>query len=111
MKYYSETLKKLYNTEEDLVKAEALHKQAEEEKAAKEKAAKEARATRAKEVEAALKDAEAAKAKANKLLNKFVEDYGYFHTSYSLEDVPATDTFDKFTNDFVKQVFSFLGKE
>ena len=75
MKYYSEKLKKLYDSATDLLKAEATFDKAEAEKIAKEKAAKEQRATRAKEVEQALKDADAAKRKANQLLNKFVEDY------------------------------------
>ena len=105
----------MYDTETELIKAEGLAAKAEAEKIAKEKAAKEQRATRAKEVEQALKDADAAKRKANQLLNKFVEDYGYFHTSYTLEDknkstVTAKD-YETFANDFVKQVFSFLGKE
>lgn len=113
MKYYSEKTKRLYDKEADLKEAERKFENAEAIKIAKEKAAKEKRAARAKEVEAAFKEADAAKLKANKLLNEFVKDYGYFHTSYSLNDadIEKQVDLDKFTNDFVKQVFSFLGKE
>ena len=71
MKYYSETLKKLYDTEKDLVQAEGEAKKAELEKLRKEREAKEARATRAKEVEEAIKAADAARVKANQLLSDF----------------------------------------
>lgn len=112
MKYYSEKLKKLYDTEADLTKAEAAAAKAEAEKIAKEKAAKEHRAERAKEVTEALEAAEAAKAKANKLMNAFVKDYGSFHTSYTLKDVDSANTaVNSVFDDFVAQVFSFLGKE
>ena len=83
MKYYSETLNKLYDTEQDLIKAEQKVKEEEYKKLEKEKAMKAARATRAKEVEKALKDANDAQAKAIKLLKNFTKDYGYFHMSYS----------------------------
>lgn len=109
MKYYSEVLKKLYETQEDLVKAETNYKTAQVEKIAKEKAAKERRAARAKEVETALKELDLAKVKANKLLTQFVEDYGYFHTSYALDKVKDPKDMDTTVDDFVKRVFSFLG--
>ena len=83
MKYYSETLNKLYDTEQDLVKAEQKVKEEENKRLEKEKAMKAARATRAKEVEKALKDANDAQAKAIELLKNFTKDYGYFHMSYS----------------------------
>ena len=86
MKYYSETLKKLYDTEKDLVQAEGEAKKAELEKLRKEREAKEARATRAKEVEEAIKAADAARVKANQLLSDFTRDYGSFHMSYTSKD-------------------------
>lgn len=110
MKFYSQKLRKIYDTEADLKKAEALVEKAEAEKLAKEKLKKEARATRAKEVEIALEQAAAARKKADELMNAFVKDYGYFHYSYKTEDKPAT-TATSFVDDFVKQVFSFLGEE
>ena len=111
MKYYSEKTRKLYNTEAELIKAESLLAKLEAEKVAKEKAAKEQRAARAKAVEEALKEANLAKAKATKLLNDFVQDYGSFHTSFSNVKTPDEKTQDSVVNDFIKQVFSFLGEE
>lgn len=95
MKFYSETLNKLFDTQAALVKAETADKEAKLAKEKAEKAKKEARAKRAKEVEEALKEANAAQAKAIKLLKAFTKDFGYFHTSYSVKD-DAEDTFDDF---------------
>lgn len=89
MKFYSELTKKLYDTQEDLQKAEiALTK------------SKADRAERAKEVEKALREANEASKKANKLLQEFVKDYGSFKTTIKDENVDANsifwDVFDKF---------------
>lgn len=83
MKYYSEITKTMFNTVEELQKAEAAVIKREKEKAEAEKAKTAQRATRAKEVEKAFKDAEIARKKAAKLLQDFTKDYGYFHMSYS----------------------------
>ena len=89
MKFYSELTKKLYDTQEDLQKAEI--------EVTKSKAD---RAERAKEVEKALKEANEANKKANKLLQEFVKDYGSFKTTIKDENVDANsifwDVFDKF---------------
>lgn len=89
MKFYSELTKKLYDTQEDLQKAEI--------EVTKSKAD---RAERAKEVEKALKEATEATKKANKLLQDFVKDYGSFKTTIKDEDVNTGslfwDVFDKF---------------
>ena len=89
MKFYSELTKKLYDTQEDLQKAEI--------EVTKSKAD---RAERAKEVEKALKEANEASKKANKLLQEFVKDYGSFKTTIKDENVDANsifwDVFDKF---------------
>lgn len=83
MKFYSEKTKKIYDTEEELNKAElAVDKK------------KVARETRAKEVEKAIKEAEAASEKAHKLLADFCKDYGAYHTSIS--NVKDFDPFDWF---------------
>ena len=70
MKYYSETLDKLFDSEAELKKAENT---ALEEKKRKQ-ALKDERAKRAKEVDEAIEH-------ASDLLNKFIEDYGTFHSS------------------------------
>lgn len=91
MKFYSELTKRLYNTEKELIEAETKVKNAEAEKIAAEKAKKEARAIRAKEVENAIKEAAKAQEKASTLLKNFVNDYGYFHTSYTTEDAERAE--------------------
>ena len=89
MKYYSQLTKKLYDTQEDLQKAEIILTKS-----------KADRAERAKEVEKALKEATEASKKANKLLQEFVKDYGSFKTTIKDEDVDTNsifwDVFDKF---------------
>ena len=88
MKYYSELTKKLYDSKEELTKAEvALTK------------TKADRAERTKEVEKALKEANEASKKANKLLNEFVKDYGSFKTTIKDTDEDSYNLwsiFDKF---------------
>lgn len=79
MKYYSEETKQFYSTAEDCDKAEKAAIEEKEKKEAHKKELKEARAARAKEVNEAFE-------KANELLNKFVEDYGSFHYTYTNDD-------------------------
>lgn len=81
--YYSEELKKHFDTEEECLKAE-------EEQAKKfelEKQKKEERKARADEVTEAFKTVEEAKEKAYDLLEKFCKDYGAYHASYSSNDL------------------------
>ena len=94
MKYYSDVTKQLYESKEELIKAEV--------EATK---AKTDRAERAKEVTEALKAANEASKKANKLLNEFVKDYGSFKTTIKDTDTSEGgslinslfwDAFDKF---------------
>lgn len=97
MKYYSEQLKKLFDTPEELLAAEEkvnAAKREEEEKKAQLKAQRE---TRAKEVEDAFKAASDAQKKANELLGAFVKDYGSYHTT--LKDAPVS-VWDAFFNLF-----------
>lgn len=86
MRYYSEVLDKLFDTEKDLLSAEkAFQKRVEVEKALKAKEAEEAkkkadeRAARAKEVEAAAKAVQDAQKAYREKLNAFTKDYGGFH--------------------------------
>lgn len=88
MRYYSDTLKKLFETEEELKKAEVEFT----EKHALELKKKEERVTRAKEVEEAYK-------KYLDLRAKFVKDYGSYHmtiTDKDLKNIPISllDFFD-----------------
>lgn len=77
LKYYSEKLDKLFNSEEELVAAEAEVEQKENEK----KKLMEERKERAKEVEDALQELSEARKRYYKLLQDFCKDYGYFHYS------------------------------
>ena len=93
MKYYSEQLKKLFDTPEELLAAEEkvnAAKHAEEEKKAQLKAQRE---KRAKEVEDAFKIAAEAQKKANELLNAFVKDFGAYHTTLRGAPVSIWDAF------------------
>ena len=83
MKYYSEILKKLYDSKDELIKAEV--------EATK---AKTDRATKAKEVTELIKKANEATKIANKALTDFVKEYATSH-------VPQSQV------DFVKEYGSF----
>ena len=95
MKFYSEKLKKLFDSDEACLKAEEEHDKAQAEAEAKKKALAEERATRAKEVEEAYKVAVEAKRKYDKALNDFVKDYGSFHATFRTTD-PFFGFFDLF---------------
>lgn len=82
MKYYSDLTKELYETEEDLKKAEI--------EVTKSKAN---RAQKAKEVTEAIKAATEATKKANQMLADFVKEYGSFKTTLTDKDVDARDSF------------------
>ena len=97
MKFYSEKVNKVFDTQEDCLKAE---KDYEDEKAKKELAKKqkdEARAARAKEVEEAFNAMMKAKDHYTEILNAFVHDYGAFHMT--VKDVPGNG-FLKLFDDF-----------
>ena len=93
MKFYSEQLDKLFNSQEECEKAEAEAKRIAEEKAKAEEKKTSERKARAKEVEDALKAATAARAKYDKLLRDFCKDYGAFHYSFNGEDADIFDFF------------------
>ena len=101
MRYYSETLNRLFDSEEELNKAELKAKAKVEEQKQKELAAQRAEAAkkaertrRAKEVEDAIKAAREAQNKVSQLLTDFTKDYGYFHTSFSYDDIGENNIFD-----------------
>lgn len=88
MKYYSESLDRLFDNEAELEAAE-LQKKTEEEAAKRKAAEKEAaaakrkaeRVARAKEVQAAYDEASEKVKHAEKLLTAFCKDYGPYHMS------------------------------
>ena len=81
MKFYSETLNKMFDDEKSLVKAEKDYQTALEEKKKAEEAKKSERAARAEKVEAARKALIAARDAYSKELNDFCKDYGAYHFS------------------------------
>ncbi len=100
MKYYSDVTKKLYETAEELNKAETAIVKAEQErkaalakKQAEQAKLKEQRAARAQEVTEAIRVRDEAQKKVNELVNKFVKDYGSYHYTWSsdfIDDVFKT---------------------
>ena len=93
MLYYSETLKKTFNTEKECKEAEEKENiRIEKEQKENEKfiAEKKMRAT---EVEQAYKALQEAKEKYNDLVSNFIKDYKSFHFTFSN------------TNDFLNDVF------
>ena len=87
MKYYSEITKKIYDTKEDLVKAEVEVTKA-----------KSDREVKAKEVEKLIKEATEATKKANKALSDFVKQYGSFKTTIKDTPVSFWDVLEDFMN-------------
>lgn len=78
MKYYSETLKKLYDTEEALNSAENKQKKLDEEKRIKREAEEAERKKKNEEKSARWKEVEEASNHADELFKKFCEDYGEY---------------------------------
>lgn len=99
MKYVSEITGKVYNTEDECLKAEKDFAEAKAKAEAEEKAKTAARSKRAKEVEAAYNAAVEASKAYKELLVKFVEDYGSFHMTY--------DSTDNLFDDVFNSVFKF----
>ena len=90
MKFYSEITKKLYDTKDELVKAEVAATKA-----------KSDREVKAKEVTELIKKANEATKAANKALSEFVKQYGSFKTTIKDKDTNVNldsfwDIFDNF---------------
>ncbi len=102
MKYYSDVLKRLFDSEKELLEAEDAKKKAEEEKALREKEKNAARAEAAKKVEEAMKKAAEANKNYREVLSDFCKNYGAYH--YSFTDDGKEDTYDLF-DELVKFLF------
>lgn len=93
MKYFSELTKKVYDSVEDLEKAEDERRKENEVK----ELAKQERAEAAKKVEEAFKEASEANEHACKLLDEFLKKYGTFHKTYTKGVMnPFSDWFNLF---------------
>ena len=86
MKYYSETLNKVFENEKDCLNAEKEYEAKVEEEEKRKKELADSRKIRAKEVEDAYKAIIDAQKHYNNLKNKFVEDFGSFHMTFSTTD-------------------------
>ena len=95
MKFYSEKLNKMFDTQELCAQAESEHEKALAEVEARQKALTEERATRAKEVEELYKAAIEAKKAYDEKLRAFLKDYGSFHATFKNVD-PFFTLFDWF---------------
>ena len=95
MKFYSEKLNKLFDTQELCAQAETAHEKALAEAEAKKKALADERANRAKEVEELYKTAVEAKKAYDDKLREFLKDYGSFHATFKNVD-PFFGLFDWF---------------
>ena len=97
MKYFSEHLNKLFDTEEELKEAEAAKVAADEEAKAKKEALSKARKERATAIDELLKKRKELDKEIQKALTEFTKDYGSYHTSYR----NAEDLFDSFWDWFL----------
>ena len=93
MKYYSETLNKVFENEKDCLKAEKEHKEKVEAEEKHKKELADSRKIRAKEVEDAYKAVIDAQKHYNELLTNFCKEYGSFHCTITNEDFPANILF------------------
>lgn len=95
MKYYSDVLKKFYNSEADCLEAEKSHKAKLEEEEKHQKELNEKRKTRAKEVEDAYKTMQEAQKRYAELRTQFVKDFGSYHMTYTSKDDDWKSIFDE----------------
>ena len=95
MKYYSEKLNALYNSQIELEEAEYAVEKAQKEKEERENKLKAERKARADEIKTALEQVESASKEYYDLVQKFVRDYGSFHLTVD-EKSPFTSLFNMF---------------
>ena len=86
MKYYSETLNKVFENEKDCLNAEKEYKAKVEAEEKHKKELADSRKIRAKEVEDAYKAVIDAQKHYYELKNQFVKDFGSFHMTFSTTD-------------------------
>lgn len=94
MKYYSETVKKFFDTEKECLEAEQEYKKKTEAEEREKLLRSNERRKKAKEVEEAYKRAVAAQKDYSDLLKAFCKEYGAFHMTFS--DTEMADIFKLF---------------
>ena len=96
MKFYSEKLNKVFETEKECVAAEEKYDVELAAKQAKEKQLADTRKQRAKAIEESYKKVVEARKEYKKLVDEFTQDYGSFHMSVKSDNLADMDLFDLF---------------
>jgi len=104
MKYFSEKLNKVFESEEECVEAENKFELAKQEKEEKERQLAETRKERAHEIEDAWKKVVDDRKEYMKLVDNFVKDYGSFHYTFRSQE-PVFADMDFF--DLLKYAFTW----
>ena len=94
MKFYSENLKKFFDTEKECLAAEEKSKRKAEVEAKKKEELANTRKERAKAIDEAREVMIKAEKDYNKLVREFIKDYGSYHASYSTKDCDFIDDLD-----------------
>lgn len=95
MKYFSEILKKTFDSEKECLEAEKAHNEKMELAERQKKELAEKRKERAKEVEEAYKAVKEARKHYNELVDSFCKDYGAFHMTFTSKDNDWDSLFDE----------------
>lgn len=82
MKFYSDKLQKLYDTQEECAEAERIAQEKEDAEKTRKSKLKAERAKRAEEIETAYKVKREADKRYSELVNNFIKDYGCYHYTY-----------------------------
>lgn len=91
MKYFSEKLNKVFESEQECVDAEQKFEIEEKEKVEKEKELANTRKERAHQIEESYKKIMDARKEYRKLLDDFVKDYGSFHCTFKSSEPLFSD--------------------
>ena len=101
MKYYSEKLDKLFNSEAELIRAEKTKEKQEAEKKAQEEAKRAKKKERIDEVNKALDEYTKAKKKYSDLLNLYLKDYGTYTYKDYKDGIESIQDFSTFLSNFL----------
>ena len=104
MKYFSEKLNKVFESEKECVEAENKFELAKQEKEEKEKRLTQERKERAHEIEAQYKKIMDDRKEYRKMVDDFIRDYGSFHCTFKSNE-PVFSDMDLF--DLLKYAFTW----
>lgn len=89
MRYYSDVLHTLYDTDEELKKAEAAHDAEVAEKEAEKARVEAEKKALASEIETAKAELDAARKHYSEVVSKYVEKYGTYRSTTTLNNAPT----------------------